>query len=174
MPHRPPTPAAVAPEQAGLQLDQNLRQQRREWWLQRVAWVLFTLLLLAVALGLAGQGPLSHEQRASADGTLRVEYQRFLRRHTPETLELQLQATSDRVLLRVDNAYLHRVEVENLFPEPREVWAEDDATVFEYRARPGGRLQVRLTLRPESPGRLRGWVSADGGEPLRLAHFVYP
>jgi len=173
MPHRPPS-AATDPNRAGLQLDQNLRQQRGEWWLQRAAWVLFALLIAAYGVGLIGPGPLSHERRASPDGALQVDFPRFLRRHTTEMIELQVQPRGERVRLRLDGGFLGKVDVENVFPEPQEMSAAPDATMLEYRVSRGARLMVQLQLRPESAGRLHGWVALDDGAPLRFDQIVLP
>lgn len=158
----------------GIQLDQDMRQQRREWWVQRTAWTTFTLLLTAIAFGLLGQGPISRTHVSSADGRVQLAYDRFLRRQAAETLELRLRAAADHLQLRVDNAYLREVEIEDALPQPEHASAGAAATTFSFRTEPGAEVQLRLHIRPEKAGRLQGWVSADGGAPLQFKQFVYP
>ena len=42
-----------------LQIHQDLCQERREWKIQRVGWLLMALMLVAALAGLLGPGPLS-------------------------------------------------------------------------------------------------------------------
>ena len=157
-----------------LQLDQDFRQQKIEWRIQRIAWPLLAALLVAIMLGLLGQGPLSKAQAGSADTGLTLDYHRFMRRLSPETLELQLQASSDRVQLRIDGAYLDAVDVEHTFPEPEAVRSGRDETVMVFQAEPGQPVVVRLEVKPKDMGTIDGWVAVDDGPRQPFSHFVYP
>ena len=164
-------PSAPHPE---LQLDQDFRQQKIEWRIQRVAWPLLAALLVAIMLGLLGQGPLSKAQAGSADAGLTLDYHRFMRRLSPETLELQVQGTSDRVRLRIDGAYLDAVDMERSFPEPQEVRSGRDETTMVFQAEPGQPVVVRLEVKPKDMGTIDGWMAVDDRPRQPFSHFVYP
>ena len=83
---------------SGLEIDVDLEQESREWIVQRIAWLVLTALLAAVALGLFGRGgPLSTSQVRSADGATQVDYQRFIRNHSADTLRISALARDDSV-----------------------------------------------------------------------------
>jgi hypothetical protein len=65
------------------QLDDDLPYQRREWRAQRFGWWALTVFVAAAALGVFGGGPLSRATAASADGGLRLDYDRFVRSGAP-------------------------------------------------------------------------------------------
>ena len=157
-----------------LQLDDDLRQQRLEWRMQRIAWPLLVLLLVAIMLGLLGQGPLSRAQAGAVQAGITMDYHRFMRRLSAETLELQLQPGSERVRLRISGDYLDAVELERSFPEPEEVRAGRDDTTMVFRAQPGQPVVVRLEVKPKEMGTVDGWVAVDDGPRQRFSHFVYP
>lgn len=169
MPERAPTN-----DPQGFQLDQDLGQLRREWRMQRIAWPLLYLLLLAAVLGLFGQGPLSRTQVASADGRLLIDLDRFLRRQSDDHIEFVLRPTGANARLGLSREWLREVDIERLLPEPEHRVATSEGVVFVFASPPGETLTVRLRLRAEHPGTLDGWATLDGGPPLRFSQFVYP
>ena len=61
----------------GLQIDENLQFQQREWRTSRAAWIVLLLTMAAMALGLFGNGPLSEARAGEPGDALWVEYSRF-------------------------------------------------------------------------------------------------
>lgn len=162
-------------EHPGLQIDTDPPLQRMEWAVQRTAWALLGALLLAVALGLFGRGgPLSTVRLASPDGALRIEHQRFLRFHSPDTLQLDVRAASDTVRVALDGGYVQGLQIERVTPQPEHEVAADGATVFVFRVQPGARVRLSFHVTPQAYGRLRGWIALDGGARLPVAHFIHP
>jgi hypothetical protein len=156
-----------------MEVDDDPVLQRRESLLQRIAWPLLYALLLAIALGLLGDGPLSRTTVSAQEGVT-LDYPRFARRQAEQTLELSVMATSPRVVLQVDNRWLQQVNLEQVVPQPAEVRADGDGTRLVFHATPGAVLQVQLRLKPSHPGRLPGRFSVDAGPPLAFSQFVYP
>ena len=66
-----------------LELHQDPRFTRRIAAIQRAGWVVMGLVIAAALLGLFGAGPLSRATAEAADGTLRLEYDRFGRLSAP-------------------------------------------------------------------------------------------
>ena len=160
---------------SGLEIDVDLEQESREWIVQRIAWLVLTALLAAVALGLFGRGgPLSTSQVRSADGATQVDYQRFIRNHSADTLRISALARDDSVRVRMDSRYARHIEMEVITPQPDRVVSEGDAIMFVFNARPSTRLEAEISFHPETIGGLNGWISVDGGPRLPFRQFVYP
>lgn len=156
------------------QLDQNMPQVQREWRVQRISWPLLYALLLACMLGLFGQGPLSRTEIASADGRVQVELDRFLRRESPDTVELTLKPGGSSARVRLSSEWAERVDIEQVFPDPEHRVAAADAVTLVFATQPGEPVRVRLRLRAERIGWLHGWVALDDGPRLAFRQFVYP
>lgn len=166
------------PRAGDLELDQDLRQQQREWYLQRIGWAAMALVVLAALAGLSGKGPLSGTAATSADGALRVEYNRFARHHAPDELRLRVESSAARdgeLRLWVDQEYLDAVEVQSLTPSPLRVEAARGRQTFVFRVEgDGAPVVVTFRLEPDHPGWLSGRAGVGGGEPVSFRQFVYP
>jgi len=67
-----------------LEIVQDMTFQRRAWVVQRIAWVVMLLIVVAAVLGLFATGPLSGTTAKTDDGVLTIEYGRFAR-HDAQT-----------------------------------------------------------------------------------------
>jgi hypothetical protein len=166
----------------GLEIDQDLEFQRRSWIVQRVGWAIMLALLVAGGLGLLGSGPLS-ARTASIPGLMRVDYQRFGRYQTSEslTIELEPQATAGGVVrLGIDRHYLEGSKIESIVPPVERVEGLGDRLVHVFRmAQPGVPLRVTLRRQPEQFGSIRGRIVLEGGSDvagrtISFQQFVYP
>jgi len=157
----------------GLEIDQDLGYQRLEWRIERLAWVLGALVLLAAAAGLFGSGPLSSTEATA--GPLRVAYERFLRYGATHRLRLSVD-TGDRDLLRIQipSEYVSRMRVERVFPEPRRVVVRGDWVRCDFVVVPRSRAEIVFDLEPARRGLARGAVRVAGEPAVRFSQFVYP
>lgn len=159
----------------GLEIDINPRQQEREWIVQRVAVIALGILLVFILLGLFGRGgPLSAVEAEANGGATRIRYERFVRNHSPDKLELAALAHGDEVRVRLDGGYVKRIALRDVTPQPARVVAENDGLVFVFHARPGVELHAAFQFAPDALGPLTGWVQADGAPRQALAQFVFP
>ncbi|MED5618655.1 hypothetical protein [Ideonella sp. BN130291] len=157
----------------GLELDDNLRQQQREGRLQRIARPLLYALLLAIALGLLGDGPLARAHLSGQPGVV-LDHPRFARRDAMQELHLSVMPVASRVVLQLDTPYLQQVSIEQVVPQPAQVQAQAQATLLVFHATPGVPLQVQLQVKATHPGRLQARWRADNGPALEFSQFVYP
>jgi hypothetical protein len=100
-----------------LEVNEDLTFQRRSWVMQRVGWVVMTLVMLAALVGLfGGAGALGGEAQASSeDAAVSVSYERFLRFMKPTTLQIQLsqEAGKERkVSIWLEREYLDEFQVQ--------------------------------------------------------------
>lgn len=135
-------------------------------------------VVVAAMAGLFGNGLFSRAERATADGSVELAYQRFARTGGTTTLEVSVDrdaARGDEVEVAVSKEYLRRFRVRTVTPEPESTRARGTMVVFVFgRSDAASSLEVELDLEPQSVGRARGDVSVEDRPPLRLSQFVYP
>jgi hypothetical protein len=161
-----------------LEIDQDLRFQKREWAFERVSWVVMALFVLAGLLGLLGRGPMSHQTAVSGDGLVTVEYDRFLnhRAATQMTVSVPGNVTVGGTFrLVINQKYLQGVQIVQITPTPDTTEAGEGRQVFVFRAAdPGRGTAVVFHLEPEGPTTLNCEISVPGGPPAAFAQVVYP
>lgn len=162
--------------QRPLQIDDDPGQQKFEWAMQRTAWLVLTALLVAIAFGLFGRGgPLSSMEAMSEDGSVRIEYNRFLRYHSSDVLHVSIaKSLSGNVRLKMDSVYAKHIQIERITPAPEREVGEDGAVNYVFATEPGAKLDASFHFVPQKYGKLDGWIALDGGARIALGHFVYP
>ena len=101
-----------------LPLDKLMRHHRAAWRVERIAWAVIALSLLAAVLGVFGDGPLS-STRAGESTSLSVEYERLLRSAAPTEYRFDASriVISDGTLrLRFDQALIDDIEIDTVVP----------------------------------------------------------
>ncbi|WP_119155072.1 hypothetical protein [Caldimonas tepidiphila] len=157
-----------------MQICEDLRQQRVEWTVERVAWGFLYALLGAIVLGLLGQGPLADARLQGPDGATLMEYKRFARKKSGERIKVTLPASKGSVRVMLDRGYLENVELKEVTPEPEKVIAQDDGTSFVFNTESARPVDAYFHFEPKSAGLLEGWVSVAEGPRQRFGQFVYP
>lgn len=164
------------PQRVGdLEIFQDPAFQRRFWLVQRAGWVLIAVLVAAGALGVFGQGPLSHAREEA--GGLAVEYERFTRRDSPAELRLHVSGQAvqgGRVTIAFDNVLLRDLEIDSIVPGPAEVLAGDTTTAYVFRAMAGAKTDIVVPFKARRWGRLQGRVSVAGRDGPLISMLVYP
>ncbi|MBW3650671.1 MAG: hypothetical protein KY458_08910 [Actinobacteria bacterium] len=159
-----------------LELEESPRFAQREALAERLGWLVMAAVVVAAALGLFANGPLSHRTVASDEVSLR--YQRFGRSQGRTTLEVEAPAGAaidGKIEVWVAQQFLESYEVEEVRPEPEATSTSNGGVVFSF-ALDGDdtALKATLTLRPEQTGRHRGAVAVASGRPATFTQFVYP
>jgi len=164
----------------GLELEEHVGFQHRDWLAQRIAWVLMVLFVGAAAVGLFGSGPLSRA-RADVPGLMTLEYDRFGRLETTEALKVRLEPAATRggtVRLWVTREFLESARVESVVPPPTRVELADGRLVYVFDVdEPGVPMNVTFNVQPEEIGRSEarlGLDSAAGRRDVAFRRFVYP
>jgi hypothetical protein len=162
-----------------LEVDEDVPFQRRAWVAQRIAWVLMALFVLAAAVGLLGSGPLSHAH-IDVPGLMTVEYERFARFETSETLTVRLEAAAtagETVRLSLNRDFLDSAKVETVLPPPARVEAIAGRLVYVFAlAERRVPLSVTFTFDPQKIGVHEGTVGLESAETRRVTfrQLVYP
>jgi hypothetical protein len=156
----------------GLQIDQDLAFQRREWRGQRLGWWLLSAFVVAAALGLFGSGVLSRAHARAPDHRLAVDYERFIRVGAPTRLAIRA-AGSDRVELRVDRAWFESLAVQRITPEPAHLAIAGDTVYLTFTTGAQGECTVLLDVEPLHAGRYRTTVQVGGAQAVTLTQLAY-
>jgi len=168
----------MLPNHPRLELHQDEAFQNREWRLQRLAWVVWGVILVAALAGVLGPGPLSRTETTSPDGQVTVAYDRFVHYHHPEKLQVTLSTpdTSDEDLrLQLSQSLIDRVAIRRIEPEPVERQLVSDGAVYVFRREPGAqRTKIIFYLEFDKIGDGAGNLRLTGGDPVELRQFVYP
>ncbi len=159
-----------------LEIGQDVDFQRREWAVQRVAWVVAALILAAALLGLLGAGPLS---RVTGEASpLRVEYFRFERKHAPTRLRIEAapgSAQEGQLRLWMDRNYVAGVEIQQIEPEPEQVMVAGNRMEFTFQvADPGQPSEVVIPMQHDAWGIKTARVGLVDGPELAFKQLVYP
>jgi hypothetical protein len=137
------------------------------------------ILLAAGLLGFLGSGWFARRSVAASDGTLRVEYDRFLRRGNRTTLVIRMQpargAATPAPGLRIARAYLDGMRVESVFPPPRRTQAGPDDVTLDFDVDPQpGPLTLRIHVVPERLGAWQAALRVGEGSSVGIHQWVYP
>ena len=159
---------------ADLQLDEDLRLQHREWRIQKVSWFLLYGLLIAIAFGLLGHGPLSTSQVQGPAGSASLQFDRFMTAKSANRLTLTLPPANGQVRAVLDAKYLRNVEIRDITPEPEKSVLESEGTAYLFSADSHKPTQVQFMFEPQKIGLLEGWIAVADESRLNFKQFVYP
>jgi hypothetical protein len=160
----------------GLQINEDVPYQRKEWRVQRIIWVFIAVLLVAALAGLLGPGPLS--STTAGTPAFQVEYLRFARWQAPQSLVVSAGTEGATTLrLAFDKSFLDSMQVQQITPQPANTKASGNNFIYTFATGPGTTTDVTFSLQPNSLGTIHGAISllATGhGSSLHFTELVYP
>jgi hypothetical protein len=161
-----------------LDIGQDLEYEQRALKIQKVAFVIWALLLIAALAGLCGPGPLSQATTSTPDKAVQVQYNRFARMQAPTDLEVHLGpgvAKEGHVPITLSDQYAENVEVRSVTPQPSGTHVGADGVTYSYDVPDAGQPGlVVFHLHPEKMGRLNGEIKVGDQPPLSFSQIVYP
>jgi hypothetical protein len=162
-------------QKSDLELTEDFTFEQREWKVQRIAWLIMALLVMLGLLGLFGPGPLSSRTLTSADGTLRLEYNRFERHQAPSTLRLQLQATGEtKARVWIARQFMENVKLEAVVPSPERVEPRDGGLLYTFNVLRNQPSSAVFHLHTEKLGANPLRLRLNDGAILEAPYWVYP
>lgn len=157
----------------GLQLEEHRRFQERFWTLERWAWAVFGLILIAGLAGLAGGGGfLAHTTIAMAGGE--VDYPRVARWESADEVTVTFGSAGEEHRLTLSPQFSQYFRIEDIQPPPDRSLVSPAGEVMVFRSESGPPSKVVLHLRAQRPGIARYDVSLDGGDPVGVTTVVLP
>ncbi|MBB4252132.1 protein-L-isoaspartate(D-aspartate) O-methyltransferase [Rhizobium sp. BK008] len=146
--------------------------QRRFWAIQRISWIVFTLILVTCLLGLLGRGgPLSRQTLLLPDGS--VDFPVISRWNAPEYMTVNFTPSSDDRIFTIDAAFLQTFSIEGVDPPQKATFARAGRIGYVFPADPAGPTQIVFRLQTQLPGPLRATIGM-GGEIRSQSTFIFP
>lgn len=161
-----------------LDIGQDLQFSKRLWTVQRTAWLVALLVLIAAAVGLFGHGPISNAEASSESGDLYVEYERFARHQGRTKLDILIDPAdkqAQEVRVWVNREYFDAAKTQTIIPEPDVFEAASDRVTMVFRRAPNtGPIRVTVELEMEKMGPVTAQIGVAGGSDVSLWQFLYP
>ncbi len=161
-----------------LQVMQDLDFEHRSWSVQRIGWVILSLIMGAAFLGLLGEGPFSAATAGEDGAPFQVQYGRFVRHRGRVQMEFKLQpgaVQGGEARVWVDREYLSGVELQNVMPQPDSVEAGPDRYVYVFKlSEPGAATGIIFDLMPVQNGIRNVRVGLEDGPELSFTQVIWP
>lgn len=152
-----------------LEINERLSLHEKGWVVQRVGWVIISLVVVAGALGLFGEGPLSKKTLSS--GNIKAEYERFFRYEAE--MKIRLQSGDEHIAhIALPQQYVQNFRIVRFEPQPENNQTVADNIVFRFL--PEQNRIVSIYLVPKSTGAVSGVMQVNGRHQYPLHHFIYP
>jgi hypothetical protein len=163
-----------------LEISQDLKHSRLEWRIERIGWVVMAVIIVAALIGLLGPGPLS-SSTVGKGSALSGEYERFIRYQAPQLLRLHVRpkGTDSLVHLRLSRAFVDKVEMMHINPDPVDIKAEPNHFSYFFARgdasrTPDDSLTFTFEYQPEEFGNMDIEAEVPNLHVLRFNQFVYP
>ena len=146
--------------------------QKRFWAVQRVSWIIFTLLLVACLLGLLGRGgAFSRQTLVLPEGS--VDFPAISRWNAPEHMILNFGPSSEDRVFTVDAEFLQTFSIEGIDPPQKTTFARDGRIGYVFPADPAGPAQIVFRLQTELAGPRRATIGI-GADTRTQSTFIFP
>jgi hypothetical protein len=152
-----------------------IANQRREWQIERIGWLVMAVVLVAGALGGFGGGPLAHASRLT--GSTGFTFDRLARHGVPSELALTVgpeAVVNGRIRVSLNWPYLRGLDFRDVRPTPLSSTSVDDQLVFEFAAPPSGSSTIVFEIEPRKAGKRAGHIEVSGGTTLDFEQIVFP
>jgi hypothetical protein len=163
---------------AGLDINEDMSFQHKEWTVERIGWVFLLILILAALAGVLGVGPVSTTSQGGQDAPFWVEYERFGRFKSPTTLTIHPnpQAVENgEFVFWVEDDYLKKFQIEYILPEPDSVEIGQDRYFYHFMVSPPGVAdEITFYMQTQTIGTVDGNLGVGESLVYELTHFIYP
>ena len=154
----------------------DIEFQRKWWKFEKFVWGLFTLILILNICGFLGRGPAAKAHRATRDGSLDVNYERFERYATPSLMRIQFSPAAihdGRLQLLVSEDLVKSLGNQRVVPQPQNSSVGEGGILYTFPATTAP-ATVEFALQPATTGSSNIDLQVPGFERLRVGVFVFP
>lgn len=157
----------------GLQLDEHRQFQERFWRVERFAWIVFAVLLVAALLGFTGSGGVFSRSTAHLEGGS-IEHPRVARWKSADEMMVTFAAGAAQRRLHLSPAFSDALQVEAIQPEPQSSAAGGDGAVLTFATDPAEAARVIIHFRALKPGVPTFDARIDDGAATSVSLLVLP
>ena len=161
-----------------LEINQDLNFEKRSWKVERVAWVVAALILVAALLGFLGPGLLGKATAASPDKSISLDYYRMERFQAPAEWRLQIDgklAKQGELRLWVHRRFLEVIGNLQIAPEPESVEIQDERFVYAFKAvKAPPIIKIFFRFEPNKIGKTPAHVGVVDGPAVEFSQFYLP
>jgi hypothetical protein len=161
-----------------LEINQDLNFERRSWKVERVAWVIAALILVAALLGFLGPGPLGKATAASPDKSISLDYYRVVRRESPVTYRVKVHgrlAKNGALRLWLDRKFVEALEIKHVDPTPDVVEIDGERFVYRFKtAEAPATIQIFFHVEPNKSGNAPARLGVVDGPEIQFKQFYLP
>ena len=140
------------------QIEKHYSTQQMEWVAFCIFWILMSLVLVATALGLFGNGLLSNKTY-TAKGN-KIEYKKFMRVEKGTELLVHLNNAGENAKISLNNDYLKKVRIEQITPQPSKVELINNELIYTFSSIQKGFIVFYLI--PQKMGSQQLRITIDG------------
>lgn len=160
-----------------LEIDEDLKLERRTWVIQRISWIIMFLILIAALLGFTGRGGLEGINKMKATSALQsmeIEYERYLRNEVSSEMKVNLRnVNSSNPSIFFSKEFYENIRVEQIVPEPEMVQVGPTGITYTFQAN-HPESHIMLYIKPMHIGSLNITARGPNNDALRFSLFVYP
>lgn len=155
--------------QTSLQINEDIDLHRKGWIVQRVGWVLMFIFVLCAALGLFGNGIVSHKN-VNKNG-ISISYERFGRHESNTRIEIDANARNGTIEIVLSGNFTESYKIEKVVPEPAEQKIRHGSKVYVFTAEGPGHLTFFVSALKR--GTIRNTLAVNGTD-FNLESYIYP
>ncbi|MCS3795116.1 hypothetical protein [Niastella sp. OAS944] len=152
-----------------LQLNENIKQHKKGWSIQKIGWAILYIGLVLALLGLFGTGPLS--RKTISQNGHSVKYERFLRYEGEAEMTFNIDAAKDTIRLEIPQEYLEYIDVKSITPLPSGNTTINGITTYFFNAL--GTASIHCNLMAKKPGSVTSILKVNE-TPFKIDHQIYP
>jgi len=146
--------------------------QRKFWAAQRIAWIVFGLILVGCLFGAFGRGGYLSRSVTDTENGL-VDFPAITRWNAPDDLEVTFAPSqSDRVFF-VDARFFDTFSVEGVDPPQKATMVRDGLTGYVFASDPIKPTRITFRLQTQMPGLRTASFGAEGSVAEHKI-FVFP
>lgn len=155
-------------------IQEDMPFQRRSWIAERIGWVAIGLLLLGALSGVFALGPLAYATASSRDGSVVIEYARFVHKTARTWFTIRVARSGQDVLVRLSPQFSTSLDMETLDPHPLRSSAGEQGSELVFPPAKTGDLVVHIGARPKAFGFTKISVEVEGRGKVEIEQFIYP
>lgn len=137
-----------------LAVGEDLQFQRKWWRFEAVVWIVFAVILALDLSGIMGRGPLAKASVRTADGTMKIDYERVERFETPSMMTIYFgpnAVANGQIQLWVSEGVIKPLGNQRIIPQPKSSVLDGDGILYTWPTTEHPNT-VAFALQPSTPG----------------------